>query len=326
MNRLRLAAVLGLTAICLGWVLWGLDFGAALRSLAGFRWGMLGPIWGLYLAAHGLRAQRFRILLPAPIDFRASFSALSIGYLALHVFPFRLGELVRPYLVREQRQVPFGDSLAVVVVERLLDVTMLLAMILGTTLFVRLPTTVEVDGHDLLGLAQRGAGALVVAGVVGVAVVVGVGEPVLRITDKLPLGGLFRRFREALLSLVRRPAVAAQAFGLSVVIWVLTILAVQVQLMASTGVPSDFSTALTTWTATLSGMTVLPTPGFFGGFEAACSAALRLFGVPQESAAPFAILLHLAQFVFTIVLGAIFLAIEGLSLREVVARSRSEVG
>jgi len=324
--HLRLIAVLLLTLGCLTWVVWGLDLSEAAKGLAEFRWGLLLPIWGLYLLAHFLRAQRFRILLPQPLDYGASFSALSIGYLALHVIPFRLGELVRPYLLREQRGVPFGDSLAAVVFERILDVTMLLAMILGTTWLVDLPTDLRVGGVDILGFAQRGAGVLVAAGVLGLAGVLMLGPRVLAVTDRLPLGAPFRsifeRFRAAVVALSRRPAVAAQAFVLSVAIWGLTLLAVQLQLVATPGLPHGFDTALATWAATLSGMTVLPTPGFFGSFEAACTTALQVLGASHELAAPFAILLHLTQFVFTVVLGVIFLIREGLDLRQVVARSR----
>ena len=63
--------------------------------------------------------------------------------------------------------------------------------------------------------------------------------------------------------------------------------------------------------------------GFFGGFEAACVTALQMLGATRELAAPFAIILHLTQFVFTVGLGVIFLLREGLDLRQVVARSRS---
>ncbi len=325
-TRARLLAVLALTLVCLAWVVWGIDVDEAIAGVGRFRWGYLGPIWLTYLLAHVLRAQRFRILLPQPLDFSASFSALSIGYLALHVIPFRLGELVRPYLVREQRGVPFGDSLAAVVFERLLDVTMLLAMILGTTWLVELPAGLEVGGVDVLGLAQRGAGLLVALCAVGLVGILVLGPRVLGVTDRLPLGGLFRvvfvRFHGAVAALAARPAVALQAFALSVVIWALTVLAVRLQLAASPGLPAGFDAALATWTATLSGMTVLPTPGFFGGFEAACVTALQALGSPRELAAPFAILLHLTQFVFTVALGAVFLVREGLDLRQVVARSR----
>lgn len=327
MARVRLVAVLVLTLVCLVWVLWGIKFDEAMAGVGRFRWGMLVPIWLTYLLAHALRAQRFRILLPQPIDYAASFSALTIGYLALHVFPFRLGELVRPYLVREQRGVPLGDSLAAVVFERLLDVLMLLGMILGTTWFVELPTTLEVGGMDVLGLARRGAAVLVIGGTLALAAVLAMGPGSLGFLERVPLGrpvrALFERFHAAVAALAARPAVALQAFLLSVAIWALTLVAVRLQLLASPGLPSGMDTALVTWTATLSGMTVLPTPGFFGGFEAACVTALQMLGATRELAAPFAIILHLTQFVFTVGLGVIFLLREGLDLRQVVARSRS---
>ena len=325
--RLRVAAVIILTLLCLAWVLWGVDLEAAMAGVSHFRWSFIAPIWGLYLLAHLMRAQRFRILLPRPIDYRASFSALSIGYLALHVFPFRLGELVRPYLVREQRGVAFGDSLAVVVVERILDVVMLLFMILGTSWFVPLATQVEVGGVDILALAKSAAGMVAAVGTAGLLAMMFAGRSLLTLADHLPGGPrlrpLLERFHAALVALSARPAVAAQAVVLSALIWLVTLVAVQVQLVATAGVPTDFGAALATWTATLSGMAVLPTPGFFGGFEAACSTALQLLGATPEAAAPFAILLHLTQFAFTIVLGAAFLAIEGLGLREVVAKSQA---
>jgi len=329
---LRFGAVLVLTIVCLAWVLWGVETDEALAGLARFRWGLVLPICGLYLAAHGLRAQRFRVLLPAhaaagrPLDYRASFSSLSIGYLALHVFPFRLGELVRPYLVREQRGVAFGDSLAVVVMERILDVLALLVMILATSLFVPLPTRLEVGGTDILGLAQRAAGVVALGGTVALGGVWAAGPAVARWVAPLPLGArvspLVVRFHGAVAGLVARPGAAVQAALLTAGIWVLTLFAVQLQLLATPGLPTTFGAALATWTATLSGMAVLPTPGFFGGFEAACTAALQLLGAPRSAAAPFAILLHLVQFGFTILLGVGFLAAEGLSLREVVARSQ----
>lgn len=318
----RIVVVLVVTAACLGWVLHGLDWGIVRESLAAFNWISVVPILALYGSTHFLRAQRFRILLPVHLGFRNSLSVLSVGYLALHVIPLRLGELVRPYLARERYGIPFGDSLAVVVIERLLDVLMLLAMLGGVAFFVELPATVLVEGVDVLAAGQRVGGALVAAIVVGVAVVVLVGEPVLRITDKLPAGAMARRFRDALRSLGQRPAVGAQAFLLTVLMWSITIVAVYLQLAGFPGMPLGWDVALTSWATTLAGMAAIPTPGFFGGFEAACAAALQLFEVEPSQARTFAILLHMVQFVFTIGTGLAFLLYEGLSLRELVAKSR----
>jgi uncharacterized membrane protein YbhN (UPF0104 family) len=65
-------------------------------------------------------------------------------------------------------------------------------------------------------------------------------------------------------------------------------------------------------------MTAVPTPGFFGSFEAACTGALVLWGVEADLARTFALVLHLTQFAFTIVIGSLALVSEGLGMRALV--------
>ena len=148
--------------------------------------------------------------------------------------------------------------------------------------------------------------------------VVAVGEPAIRLIERLPLGdkigGLTRRFREGFLTLLRRPLDAALAFVVSLAIWALTITAVGTVMTGFDGVPVGLGPAWSTWTITLSGMTAVPTPGFFGGFEAFCTAALWLWGVEPNLARTFALVLHLGQFGFTVAVGGIALAAEGLGL------------
>jgi len=311
--KLRVGIVLVVTLACLAWVLQGLEYRVFVDSLAHFDWRAMLVAQALYVVAHLLRAERFRVLLPVTMSRRTTLSVLSVGYLALHVIPLRLGELVRPYLARERAGVPFGASLAVVVMERILDVSMLLLMLFSVAWFVSLPASIVVNGIDLLAVGL---------GVIGLFAVGVVGEPVVRLFDKTPVARLARSFLDAIAGLRARPAAGAQALAHSVAIWAITILAVKLQLAGSPGLPATLGAALTTWTATLAGMAALPTPGFFGGFEAACAAALELQGVGPSEARTFGILLHVGQFAFTVVVGFGFLMAEGLSLREVVTRSQ----
>jgi uncharacterized membrane protein YbhN (UPF0104 family) len=69
-------------------------------------------------------------------------------------------------------------------------------------------------------------------------------------------------------------------------------------------------------------MTALPTPGFFGGYELFCVAALALWKVEPGLAATFALTLHIGQFLFTCGIGGSFVLLEGISLRRVVTQSR----
>jgi uncharacterized protein (TIRG00374 family) len=322
---LRVAFTLALTLVCLAWVLAGVDPSAALTTLGTMGWTWLAPVMALYLLAHTLRVARFLLLLDGerarPSAWK-TFSIVSVGYLAIHVVPLRMGELVRPWLLHERAGVPFGAGLAAIVLERVLDMMMLLAMLLCVGAWVELPRGVGVQGVDVLASGQRAATVLVALGIAGLVVVAGLGERVLARTDRIPAGRVVRRFVEAVHALAARPAAAAGALVLSVVIWAVTIGAVHVAMRAFPGIPAGWSDALTTWALTLAGMTAVPTPGFFGGYEAACSTVLGILGAQTTAAGTFAILLHLGQFAFTVVLGVACLLHEGLDLSSVVARSR----
>ena len=322
--RLKIAAVLVVTVICLVAVLWGIDPAVVAVSLGDFQWGWLLAVFGIYCSVHALRVWRLRLILGVPVPFVRLLSILSIGYLAIHVVPLRMGEFVRPALLAEKEDVPFGAGLAAIFIERLVDMIMLLGMMLLVGFAVDLPDgKVIVQGIDVLQAGQRAVGTLVALGTAGLIVLLVVGEPLLRFTDKLPMGAFPRKFREGILTLARRPAELAIVMALSLVIWTITVLAVQLTLFAFPGLPHGWGDALTVWAVTLAGMTAAPTPGFFGGFEAFCSAALYLLGAEVDRARTFAVILHLGQFIFTIGAGLVFLVYEGVSLREVVGRSRS---
>ena len=322
--RLKIAAVLVVTVLALGWVLWGIDPNVVAVSLGDFAWGWMPAVFVLYCVTHALRVLRLRAILGVPVPFWRLFSILSIGYLAINVVPLRMGEFVRPTLLAEKEGVPFGAALAAIFVERLVDMLMLLGMMLLVGFAVDLPDgRIVVQGIDVLEAGQRAVGTLVALGTVGLLALLAIGEPILRLTDRLPLGGFRRRFREGILALARRPAAMTGVLASSVVIWAVTVLAVQLTLRAFPGLPASAGDALTVWTVTLSGMTVAPTPGFFGGFEAFCSASLLMLGADGDRARTFAVLLHIGQFAFTVGTGLLFLVWEGLSLREVVGRSRN---
>ncbi len=167
--RFKIAVVLLITLLCLGWVVSGIDPEQLQVSLAGARWGWLLPMVGIYVCAHALRSLRLGLLLGDEVSFVGLFSITSIGFLAINVVPLRLGEFVRPYLLLQAHQIPFGQSLAAILVERLLDMTMLLGMLLLVGWVVDLPVDgVVVAGIDVVSAGQRFAGTLSAVGFAGV--------------------------------------------------------------------------------------------------------------------------------------------------------------
>jgi len=330
--RLKLAAVFAVTAACMLWVLWGIDLEKVQVSVEGIRWSLLGAALATYLFVHGLRAWRFQLLVPEPVSYGRMFSICSVGFLAINVVPLRLGEFVRPYLLMEQEGVSMGGSLAGVVLERLLDMLMMLGLLLLVAVGLDLPGSgIVVADVDIIAAGQRIAAVALTGGTIFLAALAIGGEAAARrfggwlrwvpvIGEALP--GFLVSFSTAPRQLFARPGVGLGALALSLGVWIFTIVAVGLSLLAFEGLPHTVTAAITVWTVTMAGMIAVPTPGFFGAYEAFCLAALLLWQVDIDAARTFAVVLHLSQFFFTIALGGTFLVREGLSLRALVEQSR----
>ena len=125
-------------------------------------------------------------------------------------------------------------------------------------------------------------------------------------------------------ALLKSPGRLAAVAAYTAALWGLTLIGIGTFMWGFPGIPSSIEAVWTTWSVTLSGMIALPTPGFFGGYELFCTAALLLLGVERSLAATFAITLHLGQFVFTSGLGGYYVVKEGLGLSSLIVKPRSD--
>lgn len=124
-----------------------LDEAARARIVAAGGWTLdllyLVPFVILLCSVHFARVIRWDYLLRpiARFDFSELNRVAAVGFMAMFVFPFRLGELVRPYLLRERHKgtIRMTEGLAVIVVERLTD-GLLVSLFLVAVLF-RMPDT-----------------------------------------------------------------------------------------------------------------------------------------------------------------------------------------
>jgi glycosyltransferase 2 family protein len=332
-RNFKITAVLLVTVACLAWVLWGIELEVVRTALGSFRWWYVLPMMGLYLSAHIVRCYRLQILMGTRLGLWPLLTINSIGFLAINVVPMRLGELVRPYLFLEKHDVPFGRSMAAIFVERLLDMVSLLVMLLLVGVVVDIPAGgVEVAGVDLVSAGQTMAGVVSAVGLVFIAAVVVVGEPVIRVVERAialasvglaeRIAGFLRQFGRGLSTLARTPIKAIAVVVMSAVVWALTVAGLWMVLLGLPGLELGLGEAMVVWALTLAAFTAVPTPGFLGSHEAGCSAALRLLGLNTSLAATVAVIIHAGQLGFTIGLGVLFSAIEGLSLGELVRRSR----
>lgn len=330
--RWKLGVVLLVTAVSLAWVVYGMDVHAAGAALASFRAVWLVPIAVLFTMTWLARSLRFWVLLDAPVAFLSVLTVNAAGFLAINTVPLRMGELVRPYLLYEEHDVPVGTSMAAVVLERLLDMLALITLLAAVAFTVELPEGgLVVGGVDLLQAGQRVVGTMLAVGLCGAAGLVVVGEPAVSLAARVTgvvsprlaegVERLGERFVGGFRALVRNPARGAIAFLCTAVVWVGTLFAVACCMAGFASLEPTVDRVLFNWGATMTGIVLGPTPGFLGPFEAASMGSLVLVGADADVARAFALTMHACVFGYTAITGAGALLIEGWSLVGVVRAS-----
>ncbi len=297
-SGLRWVAAALVTALAVAW-LSRVDT-AAVQAAAG----ALGPqpLLGavvVFLLVHDLRCRRFAHLM-GQTDIRAAWTVGGVGFMAINTLPLRLGEGVRPWLM-VRRGGTWTEGAAAVAVERLWDAVGLGA--LAVVSFGGLGWARPEAAWVALGVGAVGVGA-VAWGREGIQRGIERGSPTWAVTLRPAFDVLARASAD--------PREVLWVGGLTVGIWLGSVVWVGAVLTGMPGMPPGPAVVGATWVSTLMGMAVAPTPGFVGGFEAACATALSAAGQPWEQAMAAAVVLHGVHLGFTVLVGLPSLAIEAL--------------
>ena len=330
MKHLRLAILLLITLISIFFAFSGVDMHTTMDALQEANlWYFVGVFAG-YLLTHSIRTVRLWLLIGWQSNFASMFTINTIGFLAINVLPLRMGEFVRPYLMIEKENIPLSKAMVAIVLERWLDMCMLLLMLLGLGLFVELPEqAITVGGINIVEAGQRLLTIMITIGFIGLGAMTMLGtEWIASIGTRYPLLErpitLILSTKEHIVLFFRSPLLAVQAFLLSASVWAGTMLAIWFALLAFPSLPHSLGVVWSVWTITLVGMVVAPTPGFIGVYELFCAIALALWGVEKSIGTSFALALHFSQLGFTLVIGSIFLAKEGLHLGQLWRASQQQ--
>lgn len=274
------------------------------------------------LLALGLlaRGRSWHVLMGAAVPYRRAFNALNEGYLLNNVLPLRLGELARAYLVSQGGDISASGALATIVVERLIDIVVSLAGLLGA-----LPFMVSPDWALDVAL---GVGLALIGVVTVLALLLFKRDTVSRLLRRLPAGGLWGisgaadRFFEAINALKTHPTRLARATFWSMVAWMTNWLMIWLLLAAFGEVASPVVPFFTSGVVAF-GAAVPSSPGAIGVYELSAIAALSVFGYSREVSAGVAILVHGLVLALPGILGAIALGREGHTLSGLASRAQS---
>lgn len=310
---------LAFSVTLLGLFFWQVPLGKTLEALREANYWWFVPALAVYFAAVLLRTYRWHFLLRPlrPIPTRRLFPVVVVGYMANNLLPIRLGEIVRSYYVAQREQVSGSAALATIIVERVFDGLVLIALALSVWAF--LPTS-----HLLRDLAEGlrlPLGLLVALAVLPFVVaflaflalaafpareatVVGAITWFIPGRLKVTVRRLLKGFMTGLVSL-RSPKGVVRMLLLSVPIWLCE--ATMYWLIGlGFGLDKLFHSFLLT-TATSNLATSVPAPGGVGPFEFATQVTLVSLGAEAGRAGAYALALHAALLVPVTILGFIVL-------------------
>lgn len=331
----RARGVLGaaITLLLLWWVLRDVSPASVWAELRDANpWWLLAAVV-LATFSFVLRALRWRVLLEPGHEgssFDARFGATCAGFAANNIFPARLGEIVRAYVLARVADLPFGASVGSLVVERVLDGLVLACFLVGAILSPAFPlgdteaaawvhrtamvgSVVFAFGFFVLWLvARRPAGALRLWEVTGGRLVPD------SLSDRAT--GLVATLVHGLGSLARFN-VLVRAIAWSLAVWVCLGVSIWVGLLAF-GITAPGFIGSMFLQAVIGFSVALPsTPGFFGVFEAGARIGLQPWGIDDAAIVSFATSYHILTFIPVTVLGLLYVRRIGLRWSEVRRRS-----
>ncbi|HEY7691681.1 MAG TPA: lysylphosphatidylglycerol synthase transmembrane domain-containing protein [Gaiellaceae bacterium] len=271
----------------------------------------LVPSIALLFVAQLVRAWRWQYLFAAATrpPYLPAFEATLLGQLFNNILPARAGEVARIVALHRTAGTSRAETTSTVVVERLWDVLVLLAL-----LFVFVPWMPPVTW---LRTAAILAIVLFVATVAAVAVLLRWGErPFLVLLRPLARLGLpfltLERAEHAAAAFVRGAAslrdwrLGMIAPALTAVSWIPLVLSTWTLMLGFHLGLSVVAGLLVTIAASLS--LVLPSsPGAVGVFEAASLVGLKAYGIDKAEALSFAILFHAVNFFPYVIAGLVVL-------------------
>jgi uncharacterized protein (TIRG00374 family) len=300
-----------------------IDFSALWASLQSVRPFVLLPALLGQLLCFVLKGAGWRYLLrPAKksVSLISTTVVLIIGLMVNNLFPAKMGELARAYLMGEREKLPKTLCLSTVAVEHLLDILILTAFLLILLPSVSLPPWLRTGG-TLVGFAALSM-------MVALFLVMRREEKFLRWTGRI-LNHLPARFREKIQVVLNNIFQGFRvingryifyALAALIAMWVMAF-SVAHLVLGACGFSLPFQAAVMVVVFAAFGKILPSSPGAIGTYHYLVILVLMSFQVSKEAALGYAIVLHALSFLMETSLGVGLVFAGNLSLGRVARRA-----
>ena len=317
---LKLAVGLAIGAVFFYLAVRGIDLEQTLAAFAQADYLLVGLSAVTMMAAHLLRAVRWRFLL-APVKMlstRSLFSALLIGYAANSFVPAHLGEFLRAFVVGKKHGISASAALGSIVVERSVDVLSLITIMALVLIVHPFPEWITTGGAVMLAGALLLGATLIACKRFESQAVAFIRTLIRPLPERIGrrLEALTVNFLGGIVPLKSSSHYAAAA-ALSIAIW-LCYAAVNYICLAAFKLVGAYHLAwyvgLVVLVFTTISVVIPSTPGYVGTFHYLCQVALVIFGVSPSEALSFAVIVHLVGVVPVSVAGLVCAHHEGVAI------------
>ncbi|MBN1356826.1 flippase-like domain-containing protein [bacterium] len=293
------------------------------RALTTANYWWLLPALILTLVALWIRAYRWKIFFPEHRGMRLNslWIAVNIGYMANNVLPFRMGEIIRAWILGRKENRKISESFATIVMERVFDILSILILFVGFTFYFAAGDKVTFP----IWLIQ-GAWILTAISLLALLFLLALRfktDPALRLVAfflkpvpakfSLRIMKLFGSFIQGLNILSSIPATLG-AFTLSMVIW-LDLAGAYYFMFRAVGIDATLLVAMFLIVGLAFAVSIPSAPGFIGTFHYVGREILIMTGIKGNLEA-YVLLAHAMAFIPVVVLGLIYLSMENLTFKD----------
>lgn len=304
----------GISLLLLAVLLRKIDFHSLAEALRRLDLRYLAAAILFTFLSYWLRAVRWRYLLIHERSLRLSslYPAVIIGYMANNLFPARLGEFIRAWVLAEREQMQTPAVFASLVIDRLFDGFSVMVMLAGVLLTLQLPPGME---QSAAVLRAGGVTTLIFYSVVIASLVLLKVRPVATLAL---LGKLLKPFPAAVaekciplagsflggLHVSRRRTDLLAVLLSSLLIWLSATLPIYLVLVGF-GINLPLSASFFIMVLLVFAVMVPAAPGYIGTYHLACYTGLAAFGLPDTESVSVALVIHGVGF-FPVILAGLY--------------------
>lgn len=270
-----------------------------------------------------LRSIRLKVMLKkiADISIMDTFKVNSVGYFFIMILPFRIGEFAIPILIRNTYKVPMGSVLYIVMIERVVDLFVLL-LILFSIIYVSLLPNWMVQSAYFLSMVLFVFSISVFLLMKNSDSVIKVFNPITKYLPKLILqkqtnllNGLKLGF-----AAVNTKAQILIIFIIALSVWILSAGSILFLFMGME-IKLGILEALTVMLINVFGISMPAGPGLIGNFQYSCIMGLSIFSVDKNIAFSFSMIYYISILTLTLFFGILsmyLLKIKSKDLKQVI--------